>query len=80
MSNEVNFPLSDEEYQKRNKELSELVSKAYAALEEATEFANKYHLSFSWSPGYGMGGRYYGDPEDQDDYMDGGWYSSSQSC
>ena len=80
MSNEVTFPLSDSEYKKRNAELAELVRKANAALNEATEFADKYHLSFRFGPAYGMGGTYEGDPAERYGDDDDGWYSSSMSC
>lgn len=80
MSNEVTFPLSDAEYKQRSAELSKKVEAAYAALREATEFADKYHLNFAWYPAYGMGGYYDGDPEERSKYSEDGWYSSSQSC
>lgn len=59
--------------------MHEKVSEAYAALAEAEALADAHKLSFSFSPCYGMGGRYYGDPEDYNDECDG-WYPSSQSC
>jgi hypothetical protein len=69
-------------------ELKTKVSAAYAALQEATDFADKHGLGFSWDVSYGMGGYYQGkgteeDPSwdhsscSEDDY---GWRASSQSC
>jgi hypothetical protein len=80
----VIFPLSDAELKKRNEELSKLVKAAEEALHKAQAFADKYHLEFGWYPAYGMGGHYYGAPDekDSDGYTDRehGWRSSSQSC
>ncbi len=75
----VTFPLSDREIKIRNEELSVLVEEAYAALKKCEAFADKYHLEFSWSPAYGMGGWYYGDPAERE-YPEDGWRSSSASC
>jgi hypothetical protein len=81
----VVLPLSDREHRIRQQELSDLIARAEEALADCTKFADKYHLSFGWSPAYGMGGYYYGDPKDKvdkygEDRTENGWRASSQSC
>jgi len=76
----ITFPLSDDEMMLANKKLSALVRAASEALEEAEKYADKYHLSFSWSPAYGMGGHYNGNPDDRNPDDEGGWSSSSAGC
>jgi len=63
-------------------ELSRLVAAAEAALTAATNYADEHKLGFSWSPFYGGGGYYEGDPEERySDYgEDTGWSSSSHGC
>lgn len=63
-------------------ELSRLVKAAQDALTAAERFADEHKLSFGWSPFYGGGGHYEGDPEERwnSDYSDDGWHSSSMSC
>jgi hypothetical protein len=71
---------TEEEVRAAQAKISTHVSAAYAELNAAQEIADKYKLSFSFSPAYGMGGHYYGDPDDHSDYNEGGWHASSQSC
>lgn len=68
--------------QEKQAELSRLVRAAEEALKAATDFADEHKLYFSWSPAYGMGGSYIGDPEERwnSDYSDDGWHSSSMGC
>lgn len=74
--------------QEQYKELNELVSKAYKAVNEAEAHARKYGLTFHFEVAYGMGGTFDGrTPEQQEEeygYInsdsDGGWLSSSMSC
>jgi hypothetical protein len=60
--------------------LAERVAAVERAMTEAQAVANKYKLSFSFAPAYGMGGTYYGDENDRDEDSENGWYSSSMSC
>ena len=69
------------------KKLAELVAAAYAAVNEATAFADEHKLSFHFEITYGMGGTYDGDVENRylPDYVYSadehhGWYPCSQSC
>jgi hypothetical protein len=57
--------------QEGNALLAAAVEKFELALSEATQIADKYDLSFSIYPTYGMGGTYEGDY---------GWTSSSNNC
>lgn len=72
--------------QEATKKLAELVDAAYAAVNEATAFADEHKLSFRFEITYGMGGTYDGDAENRyvPDYLSpdehDGWYPSSQSC
>ena len=74
--------------QEQYKELNELVSKAYKAVNEAEAYARKYGLTFHFEVAYGMGGTFDGrtpeQQEEEDGYInsdsDGGWLSSSMSC
>lgn len=74
--------------QEQYKELNELVSKAYKAVNEAEDYARKYGLTFHFEVVYGMGGRFDGrTPEQQEEedgyinsYSYGGWLPSSMSC
>lgn len=68
--------------QEKQAELSRLVKSARDALTAAECFADEHKLSFSWSPFYGGGGSYIGDPEERwnSDYSDDGWHSSSMGC
>ena len=63
-----------------NKEIQALVARAYAAIRHAEEIADEHKLSFSFSPAYGMGGRYNGDPDDWGYDQEDGWRASSHSC
>ncbi|BAU40113.1 hypothetical protein [Ralstonia phage RSP15] len=58
--------------QEASKKIAELTDKAYDALREATEIAQKFDISFDFSPAYGMGGSY--EPEE------GRWRSSTAIC
>jgi|GEM_PF-3761306 seryl-tRNA synthetase len=66
--------------------LANAVQRANDALQEATNIADKYGLSFNFGPAYGMGGTYYGRENadyDESDYYDSdeqGWVSSSEQC
>lgn len=60
--------------------MDEKVSEAYAALSVAQAIADAHKLAFHFSPAYGMGGWYSGDPNDRGEYSDDGWMPSSQSC
>ena len=64
-----------------NAEIDRLIKEAYAALSAAEEIADRWKLEFSFGPAYGMGGTYYGDPEDRDSWNpEQGWVSSSADC
>jgi len=67
----------------KQRELNAMVSKVLSDLAACERFADEHKLSFSFSPAYGMGGHYYGDPEDRySPYGDEpeGWSPSSQGC
>lgn len=65
-----------------NKEIAVQVATAYKALAKAEALAIKHKLEFSFSPAYGMGGRFYGEVEEDDwtDLEEPGWVSSSHDC
>lgn len=63
-----------------NAAISAKVNEAYAALREAKTIADEHLLGFSFSPAYGMGGYYQGNPENRSRYSEDGWVSSSQDC
>ena len=68
------------------KKINEKTNEADKLIEEATEIADQYGISFSFSVAYGMGGVYH--PKKQQDNWetssfeddDEGWVSSSEMC
>lgn len=63
--------------------IDDKTTEAMNLIREAEAIADQYKLDFSFSVAYGMGGWYYGDPEDRDTEYDDepdGWCPSSQSC
>lgn len=78
MSTEQSF--TEEEYRAAQDKIGAHVSAAYAELSAAKKLADKYKLSFSFSPAYGMGGRYYGNVEDRYNDESEGWQASSHDC
>ena len=65
-----------------NKEIKEKLAAAYALIQECQDIADREKSSFNWELAYGMGGTYYGDPEEVNSYGDkeAGWQSSSSDC
>lgn len=66
-----------------DKEIKELTDKAYAALGEAEQIAEKYGTSFNFDISYGMGGTYVSQDEvDTGDWghSSSGWLASSDQC
>ena len=63
------------------KALADKVKEFNEALSEAESIADKYKLSFSISPAYGMGGTYDDDPEERvGEDWESSWESSSANC
>lgn len=80
-----NLLLNDTDMTRQANELIAIyVKEAMESLEKAKVIADKYGVSFTFSPAYGMGGNYMGKNAtdwDSSDCSDSGtWYPSSQSC
>jgi hypothetical protein len=58
--------------------IAELVQQAYGFINAAEKIADEHELSFSFDIAYGMGGTY--DPTYEQEYSEGNWHPSSQSC
>lgn len=71
---------TEAEVREAQSQISKHVSAAYAELDKAKALADKYKLDFHFSPAYGMGGYYNGDPDERSEYSEDGWRPSSQSC
>lgn len=70
-----------------SKEISRLVSEAYAAIAQAEAIADAHELNFDFDLAYGMGGTYIGDKEQLERRRNYGtvgygsnWAPSSMSC
>jgi hypothetical protein len=67
----------------KQRELNAMVSKVLEDLNKCEAFADEHKLSFHFSPAYGMGGYYEGNPEERySEYGDDpqAWQPSSQGC
>ena len=60
--------------------IAQFTKTAYEALGNAELLANEAGVSFDFSVEYGMGGTYYGNPDDNYYNKRQGWQSSSSSC
>jgi hypothetical protein len=70
---------------KKQQELNKMVAKVMDDLRACEKFADEHKLGFSFSPAYGMGGYYNGDPEERYDPYGYGdeppaWSPSSVGC
>lgn len=75
-----NLLLNDTDMTRKANELIAIyVKEAMESLEKAKTIADKYNVSFRFSPAYGMGGSYDPDEWDSSD-SSSGWRPSSQSC
>ncbi len=73
-------PVETMNLERAKQALEEARSLAYAALQQAQAIAEFHKLGFNFSPAYGMGGWFEGNPEDRYPDNEDGWCPSSQSC